>query len=122
MATKFYMVASNILGPLLCNSTLTAMSTKNISCGIKAAGAWGLQTYHLHFPTVMKYGGLNCLEPSGFVHGLYRDCVTFIMELAYVVLLAPRIFSRLLDYWKTCTPLCRLIVFSRHMIRCYITS
>ena len=44
---------------------LTEMSTKNISWGIKAVGAYGWQPYHLHVPTVLKYGCLNLLEASG---------------------------------------------------------
>ena len=32
--------------------------------GLKAAGALGLQPYHLQVPTVLKYGSLNLLEPS----------------------------------------------------------
>jgi len=32
--------------------------------GVKAAGAWGWQPYHLHVPTVMKSGSLNLLEIS----------------------------------------------------------
>jgi hypothetical protein len=31
---------------------LTEMSTKNISWGVKAAGAYGWQPYHLHMPIV----------------------------------------------------------------------
>jgi len=33
--------------------------------GVKAAGAWGWQPYHLHVPIVLKSGSLNLLEPSG---------------------------------------------------------
>ena len=46
---------------------LTEMSTRNISWGVKAAGAYGWQPYHLHFPIVLKSGSLNLLEPSGSV-------------------------------------------------------
>jgi hypothetical protein len=38
--------------------------------GVKAAGAYGWQPYHLHMPTVLKSGSLNLLEPSGPV----QDC------------------------------------------------
>jgi hypothetical protein len=41
---------------------LTDKSIMNISWGVKAAGAWGSQTYHFH---VLKSGGLNLLESSG---------------------------------------------------------
>ena len=44
---------------------LTEMSTRNISWGVKAAGAYGWQPYHLHVPIVLKSGSLNLLEPSG---------------------------------------------------------
>jgi hypothetical protein len=42
---------------------LTEMSTRNISWGIDAAGAYGWQSYHLHVPIVLKSGNLNLLEP-----------------------------------------------------------
>ena len=44
---------------------LTEMSTKNISWGVKAAGALGRQPYHLHVQIVLKSGSLNFLEPPG---------------------------------------------------------
>ena len=33
--------------------------------GVKAAGAYGWQPYHLHVPIVLKSGSLNLLQPSG---------------------------------------------------------
>jgi hypothetical protein len=48
--------------------SLTEMSTRNVSWGVKAAGAYGWQPYHLHVPIVLKSGSLNFLEPSGPVH------------------------------------------------------
>jgi len=44
---------------------LTQMSIRNISWGVKEAGTYGWQPYHLHVPTVMKSGSLNLLKPSG---------------------------------------------------------
>ena len=44
---------------------LMEMSTRNISCGVKAAGAYSWQPYHLRVPTILKSGSLNLLEPSG---------------------------------------------------------
>jgi len=44
---------------------LREMSTRNISWGLKAAGAQGSQPYHLHVPIVLKSGNLTLLEPSG---------------------------------------------------------
>jgi hypothetical protein len=44
---------------------LTEMSTSNISWGVKAAGAYGWQPYHLHVPTVFKFVSRKLLEPGG---------------------------------------------------------
>jgi hypothetical protein len=44
---------------------LAKMSTRNISWGVKAAGAQGWQPYHLLVPIVLKSGSLSLLEPSG---------------------------------------------------------
>jgi hypothetical protein len=44
---------------------LTEMSNRNVSWGVKAAGLYGWQPYHLHVPIVLKSGSLNLLEPSG---------------------------------------------------------
>jgi len=41
------------------------MSTRNISWQVKAASALVWQSYHLHVSTVMQYGNLNLLQPSG---------------------------------------------------------
>jgi hypothetical protein len=35
--------------------------------GVKAAGAYSWQTYHLNLPNILKYGNLNLLETSGTV-------------------------------------------------------
>jgi len=57
---------------------LTEMSTRNISCGVKAAGALGCQPYHLCVPIVLKSGSLNLLEPSGPV----QACIGIALPLA----------------------------------------
>jgi hypothetical protein len=53
------------------------------SLGVKTAGAYGWQPYHLHVPIVLKSGSLNFLEPSGPVqacngiaslYGITRVC------------------------------------------------
>jgi len=44
---------------------LTEMSTRNIFWRVKAVGAYGWQSYHLHVPIVLKSWNLNHLEPSG---------------------------------------------------------
>ena len=38
--------------------------------GVKVAGAYGWESYHLHVPTVLISGSLNLREPSGLVHGI----------------------------------------------------
>jgi hypothetical protein len=40
----------------------TEMSTRNISCRVKAVGAYSRQPYHLHVPIFLKSGSLNLLE------------------------------------------------------------
>jgi hypothetical protein len=44
---------------------LTEISTRNIFWGVKAAGVYGWQPYHLYMPIVLKSGSLKFLEPSG---------------------------------------------------------
>jgi hypothetical protein len=41
------------------------MSTRNISCGVKAASVQGWEPCHFHVLTVLKSGSLNLLEPYG---------------------------------------------------------
>ena len=50
---------------LLSTQPLTEMSTRNIYWGIKVAGAYGWQTYHLRVSSVLKSRSLNLLEPEG---------------------------------------------------------
>ena len=60
---------------------LTGMSTSNISWGVKAAGAYGWQPYHLHVPTVLKCGSLILLEPSGPVQTCNGIALSFIVNI-----------------------------------------
>ena len=60
---------------------LTGMSTRNISWGVKAAGAWGWQSYRLHVPIVLKSGSLNLLEPSGPVQACNGIALSFIQSV-----------------------------------------
>jgi hypothetical protein len=67
---------------------LTQMSTRIISWGVKVAGAWGWQSYHLPVPTVLKSGSLNLLEPSGPVqtpNGIAVPCTVNICAALPVV-------------------------------------
>jgi hypothetical protein len=54
---------------------LTEISTRNISWGVKGAGAWGWQFYHFHVPTVWKSGSLNLLEPYGIVQACVQTAL-----------------------------------------------
>ena len=65
---------------------LTEMSTRNISCGVKAAGVYGRQPYRHPVLIVLKSGSLNLLEPSGTVQGCNGNTLPFIFTL-YVMLL-----------------------------------
>jgi len=49
---------------------LTEMSTRNISRGVKATGAYGWQPYHLHVPTILKSGSLSLVETLSACSGL----------------------------------------------------
>jgi hypothetical protein len=40
------------------------LRTRNISWGVKVAGAYGWQTYHFHVAIVLKSGSLSLLETS----------------------------------------------------------
>jgi hypothetical protein len=57
--------------------SLTEMSTRNISWGVKAAGAWGWQSYHLHVLTVLKSVSLILLESSGPVQAYIGTALPF---------------------------------------------
>jgi hypothetical protein len=46
------------------NQPVRKMSTRNISWGVKAVGAYGWR-YHLHLPLLLKSESLSLLEPSG---------------------------------------------------------
>ena len=52
---------------LVLTQPLKEMTTRNISWGVKAAGAYGWQPYHLRVPIVLKFGSPSLLEPSGLV-------------------------------------------------------
>ena len=44
---------------------LTENSKKEYFLGLKVAGGYGWQPFHLHVAIVLKTGSLNLLEPSG---------------------------------------------------------
>jgi len=49
---------------LVSSEPLTEMSTRNISWGVKAAGGYDWQPYHLYVLNVLTYLSLNLLETS----------------------------------------------------------
>ena len=61
-------------------TSVTEMSTRNISWRVKAADAWGWQPYHLHVLIVLKSGNLNLLGPSGSA----QACNGIALPLHYV--------------------------------------
>jgi len=65
----FSLTPSRLDRTMILESTrpLTEMSTRNISGGIKTAGAKGWQPYYLHLPIVRKSESLTLLQPSGSV-------------------------------------------------------
>ena len=56
---------------------LVKMSTRKISWGVKATGAWGWRPYKLHVPNVMKIWEPNLLEPSGSHRACYGTPLPF---------------------------------------------
>jgi hypothetical protein len=63
VSVKFFIFGDPVA--LALTRPLTEISTRNISWGVRAAGSWGWQPYHLHVPIVLKSESLNLLEPSG---------------------------------------------------------
>jgi len=55
---------------------LTEMSTRYF-LGVKAAGAYGRQPYHLHVTAVLKFGSFKLLEPCGSVQACTRISVPY---------------------------------------------
>ena len=62
---------------LVSTQPLTEMSTRYVFWGLKSAGAYGWQTYHLHVPTVLKSGSLNLLELLGPVQACNEIDLSF---------------------------------------------
>ena len=61
---------------------LTEMSTRDISCKVKAAGAYGWLPYQLHVPTALKSGSLNLQEPLGPV----QACTWIALNLLFMMM------------------------------------
>ena len=65
---------------------LTEMSTGNISLGVKAAGRYGWQLYHLHVPKVLKSWSLNLLKPPGPVQACNWIALPFTDKIYIVII------------------------------------
>jgi hypothetical protein len=90
---------------------LTEMGTRNISCGVKAAGAW--QPYHLHLPTVLKSASLNLLEPPGPVQACTRIALPFISTCLYSN--SHHCYFIALRMYKVCSCLCQVAMYAVHV-------
>jgi hypothetical protein len=62
-----------VVGP---TQPLTEMSTRSISWGVKATGAWGWQPWHLHVLIVLKFWELQPPETLRACPGLEWDTFT----------------------------------------------
>ena len=105
---------------------LTEMSTRNISCGVKPAGAYGWQHYYLPVPIALKTGSFNLLEPSGPVQAcngialplalqFHNIRITshmfsnFLLRVSFLIRKLPFLYVQLyLRQISLCYPLCEL--------------
>jgi len=83
LRVRFPMVSLEFSGPHYgpgVDSASNRNENQKYFLGVKAAGAYGWQPYHLHVPIVLKSGSLNLLEPSGPVQACngialpYTEC------------------------------------------------
>ena len=80
---------------------LTEMSTRNISWGVKAAGAYSWQPYHLHVPIVLKSGRLNILEPSRPVQACNGIALPLCLHSSTYSWLSAKLNTNITsDFWK----------------------
>ena len=64
---------------------LAEMSSRNISCGVKAADVYCWQPYHLHVLIVMNSGSLDLMVPSGPVQVCNRIALPFLLKLCMLI-------------------------------------
>jgi hypothetical protein len=83
--------------------------------GLKAAGAYVWQPYHLLVPIIMKSWSLNLLEPSRVCLGLYKNCFAF---YSYIILCMRYNFTEYLSLnsggvgWKSNLNFSAIIILS----------
>ena len=71
-------IPSGVIGPVVgWASNRSEYQEYFLGGGVKAAGAWGWQAYHLRVPVVMKSGSVNLLEPSGPFRVCKRTALPF---------------------------------------------
>ena len=81
------------------------MSTRNISWGLKVAGAYGWHPYHFHVPIILKSGYLSPLEtsrPAKTCNGI---------ALPFIVILLLEIHNIKFNNWNFL-----IITYQMHMV------
>jgi len=87
---------SGFIHPLFSCAFLACTGTNLSLPGVKAAGAYGCQPFHLHVPIVFRNSAnLNLLEPFGACPDLYRDSFTFTLYLYLLHLPGSTNFSKI---------------------------
>jgi hypothetical protein len=81
---------------------LTDMSTRGISWGIKAAGAYGWQLCHLRVPTVWKFWKPLPPQPWGPVQGSIGIALLYLLREIFSNIYKPK-FSKI--QWKVTAPI-----------------
>ena len=74
------------------------MSTRNISWGVKAAGAWGWRPHHLHMPNIMEIWEPKPPGTLWATPDLLWDSLTL------YIWLEPMIYKNIADISMTCWP------------------
>jgi len=80
---------------------LVKISTRNISWGLNAAGAWGWRPHHLHVQNVMKIWEPKPPETLWATPGLLRDDITFVHKTGAVNSI-PLLSCKILSCVKMC--------------------
>ena len=79
---------------------LVKMSTRNISWGVKATGAWGWRPHHLHVPNVMKICGPKPPGTLWAIPGLLRNCFFIVISKYIKIYQNISKHSKLIKLWN----------------------
>ena len=94
---------SGLSADLELTQPLTEMSTKNISWGTQAAGAYGWQPYYLHVPTVLKSESPNLLEPSWSVQAGNEIALSFYIAMDIFIFHVFLLYCTIpMNHWACC--------------------